>query len=567
MKLKEVVLAHKKSYILSISMMIMGGVCSIYSGKYLGFLVQEGLVKKHEASAYKYAGLVLLMIACAIVLNWWAKSKMIEASGKSIELLRSYLFDFIQKIKISFYDQTPLGKIVTRITHDVDSMERFLAGSFAQYCVEGISFVLSIGAMLWLAPKYGFFISLGYIPVFILIYLSHKKIAILFKGEANFRSQANANLAEFIRGFFVIRLFGLEDWAYEKYLNVLEKLKKSRLKMNLFYTWFFPLASMLAYAPTVGHLGVGAFMVSRGELPLYIFIAFFQYCTKLSSSLNIFVHELQQVYNIITCAGRVRDFLNSPLEFEGEASGRSKDFPIEGEITYTNVGMAYSDGKWALRDVNFSIMPGEKIGLVGRTGSGKTTCINLLTRLYEFQQGSILIDGIDIREIDPSYLRESIGVVSQDVVLFKGSILENIILGEKYSDEKIQEAIATTGLGRILEKNGMSLETQLYDQGSNLSAGERQLVSIARIYLRTPKILIMDEATANIDPIYEQIIHKALYQLMQGKTCLIIAHRLETLQGCHRIFRFGGGKLLEIQDAILFSASSKTNEFSRLEIQ
>lgn len=550
MQIKEIILPFKKDYLLAIASMVAGGISGVFSAKHLGLLVQEGLVKRDSSLAWTHAWIVLVLLVTTICLNWFAKRKLIEAAGKSIELLRSTLFNFIQKIKISFYDTTALGKVVTRITHDVDSMEGFLSGSFAGYCVEGISIILAITAIIIQAPGYGSVLVACFIPVFLLIILTHKQIGKVFRNEAKYRSKANALLAEFIKGFFVIRLFGLEDWAYQKYLGVLEKLKKSRLTANLFYTWFFPTAAFLAVCPVLLHLGVGAFKVIAGTLPLYIFIAFFQYCGRISSALNIFVHELQQVYNIITCAGRVADFLKAPTEFSLPTDQGTLQPPILGHIQYQNVGMQYSNATWALKDVSFEIKAGEKVGLVGRTGSGKTSCINLLTRLYDFQEGQITIDGHPIKDIDPYYLRNCIGVVTQDVVLFKGTILENITLGECYTNEKIQSVLASIGLDLVLKNNNLTLNSMLYDQGSNLSTGQRQLLNIARIYLRAPKILIMDEATANIDPFYEHLIHQALDQLMEGKTCLFIAHRLETLSGCHRLLEFAGGKLVTHQEPL-----------------
>lgn len=216
-----------------------------------------------------------------------------------------------------------------------------------------------------------------------------------------------------------------------------------------------------------------------------------------------------------------------------------------GDIKFEQVFMQYGQGAWVLRDLTFHIQPGEKIGLVGKTGCGKSSTVALLSRLYEYQLGEVKIDDIPIRNYDRHDLRDKIGFVSQDAIIFKGTLRENLSCSDNLTDQVLIDAARTTGLVRALSKEGFNLEMDVLEGGTNLSVGQRQLVSLTRVLLKNPSILILDEATANIDPFYEEIIHEAVMKMMEGRTCLMIAHRLETLKQCDRILVFNQGELVE----------------------
>lgn len=235
---------------------------------------------------------------------------------------------------------------------------------------------------------------------------------------------------------------------------------------------------------------------------------------------------------------------------------------LEGDIKFESVHMQYSVGDWVLKNLNFHIRPGEKIGLVGKTGCGKSSTVSLLSRLYEFQQGEITIDDIPIRNFNRHALRDQIGFVAQDAIIFKGSLRENLSVDESKSDQDLIDASKTTGLVKALSKEGFNLDMEVLEGGTNLSVGQRQLVSLTRVLLKNPSILILDEATANIDPYYEEIIHEAVMTMMNNRTCLIIAHRLDTLKACDRVFVFSHGELVE--EGPLQQLLSEGNYFYRL---
>jgi ATP-binding cassette subfamily B protein len=242
---------------------------------------------------------------------------------------------------------------------------------------------------------------------------------------------------------------------------------------------------------------------------------------------------------------RVVNFLQTPTEDSTIGPDGLGSPILKGDISFEDVSLFYSNNEWVLKDISFKIAPGEKVGLVGRTGSGKTSIVSLLCRLYPFQKGKSKFDGIDIESIKREHLRSQIGLVSQDVILFRGTLKDNLTLKEDITLEEIKMACQKSGLDRIMEKNRINLDFEVLDAGSNLSAGERQLVSLTRIFLKKPGILILDEATANIDQECEDIIHNAIFSEMEGNTAIIIAHRLETIKQCDRILILENGKLIE----------------------
>jgi ATP-binding cassette subfamily B multidrug efflux pump len=243
-------------------------------------------------------------------------------------------------------------------------------------------------------------------------------------------------------------------------------------------------------------------------------------------------------------------------------NGKITTTNLEGDIKFENVFMHYNEADWVLKDLSFHIRPGEKIGLVGKTGCGKSSTVALLSRLYEFQEGNILVDDIPIRNYDRHNLRDKIGFVSQDAIIFKGSLRENLSCDEKLSDQYLTDAAKTTGLVKALAKEGFNLDMEILESGTNFSVGQRQLISLTRVLLKNPSILILDEATANIDPYYEDIIHEAIMKMMKGRTCLMIAHRLETLKQCQRILVFNQGQLVE--EGSLVELLSQEGFFYRL---
>jgi ATP-binding cassette subfamily B multidrug efflux pump len=307
-----------------------------------------------------------------------------------------------------------------------------------------------------------------------------------------------------------------------------------------------PLVSFSIAIPLLGLVWYGGHGVMAGTYSVGIFISFIRYYERFSSPMMLLAREIHVVQQAFTSTERVMNFLNEADEdsvLTSEAHDEVKF--IHGDIKFSNVSMKYLEGDWILKNLSFHIRAGEKIGLVGKTGCGKSTTVSLLARLYEYQQGEIFIDDLSLRKYDRHALRDKIGFVSQDAVIFKGSLRENLTSDDRLSDKELFAACQSTGLFKALSREGFNLNMEILEGGANLSVGQRQLVSLTRVLLKDPSILILDEATANIDPHYEEIIHQAVMKMMEGRTCLMIAHRLETLKQCDRILVFNSGELVE----------------------
>ena len=309
-----------------------------------------------------------------------------------------------------------------------------------------------------------------------------------------------------------------------------------------------PIISFLCGLPLIGLIGIGGMQVISGSMGVGLFVTFIRYCERFINPIMMLAREFNVIQQAFTSAERVASFLNHVEEdvVLGKDGTKIKiSEKLKGDITFNKVSMGYDDKSFVLNDLSFDIKAGEKIGLVGRTGCGKTTSVSLISRLYEFQRGEILIDGISIRDYKRDFLRSNIGFISQNVILIKGSLRENLCFDDRIDDSEILNACQKTGLIKVMQENSLSLDSPLVEGGENLSTGQRQLLALTRILLRNPSLLVMDEATANIDEKFEQIIHHAVEKIMAGRTCLIIAHRLNTLKECDRIFVFDKGRLVE----------------------
>ena len=540
---------NRKEYIISIFMLVVSSILTITTAWLIGQLVQKGLVEKNLINAIGFATLVFVFELVSILLIWKGREILADAATNSILLIRKKLFSHIHALPISYYDREPQGRTITRMTHDVEGIENFLTGSIGRMATGIFTFVVALVAMLLTDMKLGILLSLSMLPSLFILFGTRRYNRDLNRRSSKASSLCNAKLSEFINSLPVIRAFGLENWSYQKYQEIILHYRDCFYANNRFFSLTRPLILFLCELPMVLLFYFGGVAIIKGELSVGVFVAFMGYCNRFSGPLMMLSREISVIQQAFTSAERVTTFLQAKTEKDLlGVNGSLKPKEFKGKIDFKAVDMSYDGKKSVLRKVSFNISAGEKVGLVGRTGSGKTTTVSLLSRLYEFQSGEILIDDIPLRSIERNYLRDNIGFVSQDVIIFKGTLAENLICERNVSLEAVEKACELTGLKKVMLKNNLSLDSMILDLGANLSAGEKQLVSLTRVLLKNPGILILDEATANIDPFYEKLIHNAVDKIMLGRTCLIIAHRLSTLESCDRIFVFDKGELVEQGD-------------------
>lgn len=554
---------YKWQIMFALSLIFSSSFLAIYSSKLMGDLLEEGLMKRDMHMSILYAVSILLLEIGSIFFIWVGRQKLAVAASKVIFSVRKNLFAKLQQLPLQYYDRQPQGRIVTRITHDVEGIEEFFTSGLGNLISASMMTILAVAAMIVSNPKLGLVMTLSITPSIILIIKTKDFLKNSNRRVSKFSSAINAKLSEYLNGVETIRNYGLEKWSMEKYAHTVDDYLYAQLRGNTLFAWSMPLVSFCATIPLIGLVWYGGHGVLTGVYSVGLFVAFVRYYERFFNPMMLLSREIHVVQQAFTSTERVMSFLNEKDEDEVlKNNGKMITNSLHGDIKFENVFMKYLEGGWVLKDLNFHIQAGEKIGLVGKTGCGKSSTVALLSRLYEYQEGEVLIDDIPIRNYDRHALRDKIGFVSQDAIIFKGSLRENLSCDETQTDQYLIEASQTTGLVRALSKEGFNLDMEVLEGGTNLSVGQRQLVSLTRVLLKNPSILVLDEATANIDPHYEEIIHEAVMKMMKGRTCLMIAHRLETLKQCDRILVFNQGQLVE--EGPLSELLTQGNYFYRL---
>jgi ABC-type multidrug transport system fused ATPase/permease subunit len=537
---------RKGKFFLALFLMLVSSIVAIYSSRSMGHLVESGLLKKDLSVSIIWSVGIVTFELSALLFQWFGRKILVVSASATILDIRKSLFNFIHQLPLGFYDRQPQGRVITRLTHDVEGVEEFFTSTIGRFVNAIFMAFLSAIAMCITDLKLGLILVSSMIPAVLFVVMTKKQVRNVNRNMSKFSSAVNSKLNEYINGIDVIRSYGLEKWSRQNFDEAVYKHQNAQLSANMLYAWSRPLTAFLCTLPLIGLVYFGGNAVISGAMSIGIFVAFIRYCERFFSPIMMLAREIHVIQQALTSGERVASFLSHDDEktILGE-DGLIDTHHFIGKIDFENLWMAYSGDDWVLKDVSFQIAPGEKIGLVGTTGCGKTTTVSLLSRLYEFQKGDISIDDKSIRSYNRSFLRSSIGFVSQDPVIFHGTLRENLVTKMNFNDEKILECTRITGLFKVMNDSNINLDSIILENGENLSAGERQLLSLTRVLLQNPKILILDEATANIDPYFEKIIHDAVNTIMESKTCLIIAHRLDTIMSCDRLLVFNQGRLLE----------------------
>ena len=478
---------------------------------------------------------------------------LLNSIGQKVMLdLRSEIFEKLQVQEISFYDKNPVGRIITRLTSDVDSLNELFTSGVIDVLGDLVVIFAIIGWLFWLDWQLAI-VSLVIVPLlFVATNWFRKNARRGFDKVRTRMARLNAFLQEHISGAQVVQLFNAEDKAQKKFHQVNDDYRNANIETIYYYAVFYPLVDF------IGSFGIACLIFFYGfntltqlstsgkTLTIGTLAAFIQYSGLLFQP----IRDLSDKFNIfqaaVVASHRIFLLLDLPVKITSPAKPK-KTGKSDGKIEFQNVWFAYNDEEWVLKDVSFSIEPGESIALVGATGSGKTTVTNLLMRFYDVKKGRILIDDVDIRDWDLKSLRKNFAVVLQDVFLFSGTIKDNIRLGNhEISDERVLTAAREVRADEFIKNLSKGYETELLERGAGLSVGQKQLISFARALAFDPRILILDEATSSIDTETEQLIQEATKKLLTGRTSLIIAHRLSTIQHCDRILVFHHGELKEI---------------------
>ncbi len=458
--------------------------------------------------------------------------------------LRVTLYNKIINYKLRYFDQTPLGTLVTRVTSDMQSVSNIFSSGILIIISDVLQLILVIGTMIYLDPQIA---MITLLPVPILIWATNVFKNSIKKAFQEVRKEVavlNAFVQEHVSGMNIVQIFHREEEEMKRFNAINQRHKEAHVRTVWANSIFFPIVEILSAASLsiLVWWGIGRALdeqVTQGELLAFILLLhmLFRPIRQLADRFN----TLQMG---MVAAERVFDVMdeNAFIDDNGEIEIKS----LNGEIQFKDVWFAYDDVEMVLKGVSFSVKPGEKVALVGATGAGKSSIINILSRYYEYDKGEILLDGVNIRDYDIDQLREAVGIVLQDVFLFSDSVRNNITFGDKsITDEQIIEAAKKVGAHDFISQLPGQYDYDVKERGAMLSVGQRQLISFIRAYVFDPKILVLDEATSSIDSETEEMIQLATEKLTEGRTAIIIAHRLATIKNVDRIIVLDKGQIVE----------------------
>ena len=477
----------------------------------------------------------------------------IQAVGQRLTArIRRELFDHSISLSLKYHDKMPVGKLLTRLTNDVDALAEVFGSGAVGVIADFVSLIVISLTMLSIDRGLAILLLLTQIPVSYFIIWLQKRYR-----RANYQvreelSQLNSDFQENLQGLEVVQMFRREAFNSKKFSKTGFAYKKA-VNGTIFYdssiSAFIEWISLAAVSLV---LAVGGYLVTSGNIGLGTLTTFILYSQRLFEPLRQLAERFTQIQGGLTAVERINELLDEEIQIKDSLSAKyfsenvlGENHKFKGKIEFKNVNFYYKKGEHILKDLSFLIHPGEHVAFVGPTGSGKTTIIRLLCRLYEPQSGQILIDDIDIKDIPIATLRNMLGVVLQDTFIFSGNVADNLKLNANIDNLELENICKELGLNSLLNKLPEGLNTFLRERGGNLSSGERQLLSVARVAIRNPIVLIMDEATAFMDPSTEATLQKDLERILTKRTALVIAHRLATIESSDKILVLKGGSLVE----------------------
>lgn len=493
------------------------------------------------ATAIKYAVVLALSFAFNIAQTW-----ILQKTGQNIILqIRKDLYRHIQSLGSRYFDITPVGKLVTRVTNDVEALNEMYSGILVQLFRNIVKIVGLAGVMLVLDVRLAA-ISFVLMPLVIGLTVLCQKIARnIYRLYRTRLTDINTFLSEHLSGMKIIQIFGRQERKFEEFHDKNTKLYKAFYREMLMYAVFRPLIYILSILSLMIVLWFGSRNVFDEIISVGTLYIFSNYIRSFFDPIQELAEQFSTLQSSIASAEKIFTVMDED-EFIPEVENPKQPDKITGKIEFDHVWFAYDGENYVLKDVSFVINPGEKVAFVGATGAGKSSILNLIGRYYDIQKGHIYIDGIDIRQLSKKQLRSAIGQMQQDVFIFEGDVVYNIRLNDNdITDEQVKEAAEYVNASHFIEKLPQGYHEPVTERGATFSAGERQLLSFARTLAHNPSILVMDEATANIDTETEILIQEALEKLMDGRTTIMVAHRLSTIQHADCIMVMHKGRICE----------------------
>ena len=492
---------------------------------------------------------ISIFLAGAIILDGvkqYITTWMTQIIGqKAVFDIRMDIFTHLQKLPARFYDRNPIGRLITRSTNDVESLNEMLSSGIITILGDLLQLFFIVVLMIWSDWQLTL-IVLSILPLMIYATIKFKnKVRAAFQDVLTNLARLNTFFQEHITGVTIVQLFNREARESKKYAGINADHRDANIRTVFYFSIYYPLIEVLSSAAAGLVIWYSGIRLLKADLTIGIVISFVQYIWLFFRPLQHLSDRFNVIQTAIASSDRIIRLLDEQEGIENP-SGLHHLTAFRDTIRFNNVWFAYDQENWILKDISFQIRHGEKIAIVGATGSGKTTLINILSKLYPFQKGSITIDGIPLQEIEEHSLRKLVGVVMQDVFLFSGTIKENLAFGNPdVSDDTIREAATIVGADRFIDQLPDKYEYKVLENGTGLSSGQKQLIAFVRALLYNPEILVLDEATSSVDTETETLIDSATANLMKNRTSIIIAHRLSTVQKADRIIVLHKGVIRE----------------------
>lgn len=536
---------YRRSAFAAIVCLVLGSACSIVQ-PYLTKLAIDRSIRRGDIGGLAgIAALYILSIALVFALNF-GQTMLVNLMGQKVMRdLRLEIFRHLQRLEAAFFDRNPVGRLMTRVTTDVDTLnELFTSGVLSVF--DDIFTLTGILIFLFLLDHRLALAILCVLPLLVAVTLLFKiKVRDSYRRVRTAIARINTFLQENITGAAVVQIFGQERKQYRRFTAVNREHLDANLQSIFYYALFLPLLEVVGALAVALIVWYGGLQVLSGTLTLGTLVAFIQYSDRFFRPISDLSEKYTILQSTMASSERIFNLLDTPPAIISPEQPAARAVE-RGKIEFRDVSFAYRPGEPVLRNISFTVQPGERIAVVGATGAGKSTLIALLNRSYDIGGGAILIDGVDVRDYELAALRRSIGIVLQDVFLFSGSVMDNIRLGNRsIGAGDAVRAAETVHADPFIRRLDGEYEARLGERGASLSVGQKQLLSFARALAYDPKILVLDEATSSVDTETELLVRDALARLLAGRTSIVIAHRLSTVQNADRILVLHHGRLCE----------------------
>ncbi len=526
---------------------IIGSAAGQLAQPYLTKVAIDRYIAKGDVSGLLWIALVYLAILIASFLLDYTNTCTMQLTGQRIIFdLRMEIFTHLQRLDLRYYDRNPVGRLMTRVTTDVDVLNDLFTGGVV--AIFGDVFTLAGIMIVMLGMNWRLaLVAFSVLPLVVLVtQWFRRNVRGSYRTVRGLIARINAFLQENITGMSTVQLFRREAMNFDRFDAIDREHRDANIASIFFYAVFYPAVQLVGALAASLIIWYGGMRVLAGGLSIGALVAFLQYSGRFFRPISDISDKFNILQSAMASSERIFQLLDTPVVIQPPAAPVARPADARGHVVFDHVSFAYNDQDYVLRDVSFEVAPGQRVGIVGATGAGKSTIINLLLRFYDVSKGRILVDGVDIRELDPGDLRSLCGLVLQDVHLFSGTIGANVRLGNaEIDDDAVRRAVGAVHADRFVGQLPEGLESAVAERGSTLSVGQKQLLSFARALAFDPSILILDEATSSIDTETELLIHDALRTLMTGRTTIAIAHRLSTIQDMDQILVLHKGQLRE----------------------